>query len=205
MASRQRYDEEQVLRGLVSAWIQLRSQLTATPNACILAANFARRILPRFYVSTFVRPVGVIAFNREGWEAICYGQPLTGDAWSVGCSSRFTTSDFAYDGHVVIQTSNWYLDLTAEAFERPEHNIVMGGPVLIPLAKLGVIPKDHRLHELTQTTRTYSIPLNTGIYTFFDEPNNLKFRSAPDWQVDWHDLRGAEAEQIINDHLRSNQ
>lgn len=196
--------EEEVLKGLVSAWIHLRPQLTGVPTACVLASNFARHILPRFYISTWVRPIGVSVFNSRGWEQLTYGHPLTGKGWSVGCSSRFSDEQpNSYNGHLVIQTSNWHLDLTVEAFDRPQHAIVSGGPLLVRLTDLHQIRAPHPIHELTRTARTYITSLRSGMYTMFDEPNNLAYRNAPDWKVGWHDLMGDQAMTIIENHLRS--
>lgn len=196
--------EEEVLKGLVSAWIHLRPQLTGVPTACVLAANFARQILPRLYVSVWVRPIGVTVFNSHGWEQITYGHPLTGKGWSVGCSSRFTNdTPHSYNGHLVIRTANWHLDLTSEAFDRPLHNIESGGPLLVRLNDLFQIRSPHPIHAITNTARTYTTRLKSGIYTMFDEPNNLGYRSAPDWKVGWHDLLGDQAMAIIEGHLES--
>lgn len=187
--------EQQILEELSRSWIQSRSKLTSTINACILAGNYAHRILDRLGVPHRVRPIGVTVFNQKGWEL--FGVPaeeLPDDAWSVHCSSRSAhILENGWSGHLVIETENFFLDLTAEAFARPSNNINIFGPLLVPRSQIAELPNGTPVHQLGRTEHAYIFDLLGGFYTFYYEDWNRVYEKAPDWRVSWAELGCAEA------------
>jgi hypothetical protein len=193
--------EQQILEHLAESWVKSRSELTSIPNACILAGNFTHRILEQLEVPHQVRAIGATIFNQKGWEL--FGTPndeLPDDAWSVHCSSRSAhIMENGWSGHLIVETENFFIDLTAEAFARPAHHINIFGPLIVPSSQIKELPHGTPVHQLGRTEHAYSFDLLGGIYTFYYEDWNRVYEKAPDWRVSWGELgcgRVVEAIQV---------
>lgn len=182
--------EQQILESIVDGWLKSREELTSIINACILAGNYAHRILDKLEVPHRVRPIGATVFNQKGWQM--FGTPanqLPDDAWSVHCSSRSEHILLnGWSGHLIIETENFFLDLTAEAFSRPNHEISIFGPLLVPKSQIKELPSGTPVHELGRTDDAYIFGLLDGVYTFYYEDWNQIYKKARDWSVTWAQL-----------------
>jgi len=142
-------EELKVLEEVTKQWVLWRKNNNIQKNSCILACNFAHQLLIRLGLEHEVIPVGTTVFNRKGWEM--FGIPanrLPDDAWTVHCSSQTTGSGFG--GHTVIHTKNYFLDLTALQFSRPEHEIFVGETLIVPLEKMEVFERGSQPHAVHQ-------------------------------------------------------
>lgn len=196
-----RKTEQEILQHIADGWVEVRTGLTVIPNACILAGNFAHRILNTFEIPHRVRPIGATVFNQKGWEL--FGVPphqLPDDAWSVHCSSKSQHVLLSgWSGHLIIETENFFLDLTAEAFSRPNHNISIFAPLLVPRKSIMKMPDGTPAKQLAGRDDAFGFQLFGGIYTFYYEDFNQVYKKASDWSVTFRQLgcsRVVEAIQL---------
>lgn len=182
--------ELKILEEVSKQWVLWGKNNNIRENSCILGNNFAHQILMRLDIDHEVLPVGTTVFNRRGWEL--FGIPvsrLPDDAWQVNCSSY--SEGFGFSGHIVIQTKNYFFDLTASQFSRPEHNIFVGKTLIVPLSEMKVHrrdPKPHPIHLLYKTTEFRTFPIGSGLYSYFLEKWNTVYRRAPDWKISPNEL-----------------
>lgn len=195
--------ERQILKKVASAWQDYATTHKLASNTCVLASNFASKVLSLLDIDNSVKTIGATVFNRRGWEL--YGIPtksLPDDAWSVHCSSRCTGPGFS--GHVVVETTNFFLDLTSSSFERLERNLLVGRNLIVPQADITVHSADE---EEMQTHRFFNVrdyctfPLiNGGTYSFFYESWNTSYQKSVDWEATADELGvGDVFEQIRRD------
>ncbi len=178
-------EELKVLQEVSKQWVLWTKDNKIRKNSCILGSNFAHQLLIRFGVDHEVLPIGTTVFNKRGWEL--FGIPahrLPDDAWQVNCSSYSLGAGFS--GHVVVQTKNFFLDLTADQFSRPEHNILINGTLIVPLSEMEVHQRGsepHPIHLLYRTNEFRTFPIGSGLYSYFLEKWNTVYRKAPDWKI----------------------
>lgn len=183
-------EELKVLEEVSKQWVSWRRKNKIRDNSCILGCNFAHQMLIRLGVEHRVLPVGTTVFNRKGWEM--FGIPanrLPDDAWTVHCSSQTTGSGFG--GHTVIHTENYFLDLTALQFSRPDHEIFVGETLLVPLKKMQVFERGsepHAIHLAFRTNRFWTFPIGSGLYSYYLEEWNTIYRKSPDWNISAKEL-----------------
>jgi hypothetical protein len=183
-------EELEVLEEVQKQWVSWRRKNNIQKNSCILACNFARQMLIRLGVEHQVLPVGTTVFNRKGWEM--FGIPanrLPDDAWTVHCSSQTTGSGFG--GHTVIHTENYFLDLTALQFSRPDHEIFVGETLLVPLKNMEVFERGsepHAIHLAFSTNKFWTFPIGSGLYSYYLEEWNTIYQKSPDWKISAREL-----------------
>lgn len=191
--------EQEVLEHISRGWQDFRSQVPLSPNACILAANYVHRVLEMFDIDHKVRPIGATVFNRKGWEL--FGTPaneLPPEAWSVHCSSRseqLLTS--GWSGHLVVETKDFFVDLSAEQFSRPDHQIQIFSPLIVPMSRISELPSGTPVHQLGRTEHAYIFDLGSGIYTFYYEDWNKIYQKARDWHRSYRELGLGQVVQAI--------
>ena len=177
--------ELEILQEISNYWVSYRKNNQIRENSCILAANFAHLILSRLDIRHEVLPVGTTVFNRRGWEL--FGVPshkLPDEAWQVHCSSASPGPGFG--GHIIIQTENFFFDPTALQFSRPQHEILLGETLIVPLEKRTFIERGsvpHPIHVLYRTNGFWTFPIGSGLYSYFLEKWNTIYRKSPDWRV----------------------
>lgn len=182
--------EKQIIEEITRGWQNLRSQVPLAINACILAANYTHRVLDAFEIEHKVRPVGATVFNRKGWEL--FGTPsgqLPPEAWSVHCSSRSAhVLENGWSGHLVVETKEFLIDLSAEQFSRPAHQIQIFSPLVVPRENIKELPSGTPLHDLGRTDQAFIFDLGSGIYTFYYEDWNKVYQKAKDWHRSYAEL-----------------
>ena len=184
--------QREVLDHINRGWQDFRKEVPLTPNACILAANYAHRVLEMFDINHRVRPIGATVFNQRGWELFAERIPanqLPPEAWSVHCSSRSENRMVnGWSGHVVIETDEFFVDLSAEQFSRPQHEIQIFSPLIVPRSSIRELPSGTPVHELGRTEHAYIFDLGSGIYTFYYEDWNRVYEKARDWHRSYREL-----------------
>jgi hypothetical protein len=183
-------EELKVLEQVTKQWVLWRKNNNIQKNSCILACNLAHQLLVRLGVEHEVLPVGTTVFNRKGWEMFGTAvNQLPDDAWTVHCSSQTTGSGFG--GHTVIHTENYFLDLTALQFSRPEHEIFIGETLIVPLEKMEVFERGsqpHAVHLAFRTNKFWTFPIGSGLYSYYLEKWNTIYRKSPDWNISAKEL-----------------
>lgn len=154
------------------------------PSCCILAARIATNALTALGVKNAAIPVGAACYNRVGWqERLLPMGEWSPEAWSVGASSRqiaFTLKQGGgFDGHVVVTTPNFFIDLSVPQFDRPMRNIITGGPLVAKWSSFEAVSKSARKIDLLE-----------GVYLVEAEPHNTGFKESPDWVRGWRRFGG---------------
>ncbi len=184
--------QREVIEHISSGWRGFREEGASVLNACILGANYAHRVLDMFEIDHKVRPIGATVFNKRGWELFAERIPanqLPPEAWSVHCSSRSEHRMVnGWSGHVVIETEEFFIDLTAEQFSRPQHEIQIFAPLIVPRKNIRELPSGTAVHDLGRTEDAYIFDLGSGIYTFYYEDWNTIYQKAPDWHRSYREL-----------------
>lgn len=189
--------EQNLLDLLVSEW-QDKVVGNVAPNACILGARVASEILSYFGVRHQVLVARVIAVNdlmlshmEQGTDPIDFSP----SAWSVAIgfpdnhrSRPNLPVQPGFNGHVVILTDNFYLDLTASQMNRPFRKILVDEPLLVPLAEIGL----RRLREDDEIEWAF-IPLKEGklLFRFLeDSPSTTTYKKSRDWRIHYTRFAG---------------
>jgi hypothetical protein len=182
--------EYKILSETQKYWQNYKTKNNIDDNSCILAVNFAHKILSALDVPHVIVPIGTTVFNKDGYDH--FGESaseLPDSAWSVHCSTRSTGSGFS--GHLVIETENYLLDLTALQFERKKHNIVVGESLIVPHGEMEVFVRDSNpcsINKLFGAHVVYKFSLSEGIYTYFEEEWNKVYTKSADWKVTYREL-----------------
>lgn len=182
--------EIEIVKEISKGWQEFRQEVPLAINACILAANYTHRVLEMFDIEHKVRPIGATVFNRTGWQT--FGTPadkLPPEAWSVHCSSRSPhLLEKGWSGHLVVETNNFFIDLSAEQFSRPAHQIQIFSPLIVPRSEIQELPSGTPVHQLGRTEHAYIFDLGSGIYTFYYEDWNRVYEKARDWHRSYREL-----------------
>jgi hypothetical protein len=195
--------EYTILCEIQKHWENYKKTNNIVDNSCILAGNFAHKILTSLDVPHAVVPIGVTVFNKDGYEYFGNSaSELPDSAWSVHCSTRSTGSGFS--GHLVIETENYLLDLTAVAFERKQHNIVVGESLIVPHEKMEVYVRDSNpsiINNMFGAYVAYEFKLTDGIYTYYEEEWNKVYTKSADWKATYRELGIAKVVESIKRDL----
>ena len=195
--------EYKILCEIQKYWKNYKKTNNIVDNSCILAANFAHKTLTSLDVPHAVVPIGVTVFNKEGYEYFGNSvNEIPENAWSVHCSTRSTGSGFS--GHLVIETENYLLDLTAVAFERKQYNIVVGESLIVPHEKMEVYVRDsnpHMVNNMFGAYVVYEFNLTEGIYTYYEEEWNKVYTKSADWKATYRELGIAKVVEGIKRDL----
>ena len=195
--------EYKILSETQKYWQKYKTKNNIDDNSCILAVNFAHKILSALDVPHVIVPIGTTVFNKDGYDH--FGKPaseLPDSAWSVHCSTRSTGSGFS--GHLVIETENYLLDLTAIQFERKNHNIVIGESLIVPHGDMEVFVRDSNpcsINKLFGAHVVYKFSLSEGIYTYYEEEWNKVYTKSADWKATYRELGIAKVVESIKQDL----
>jgi hypothetical protein len=114
----------------------------STVNSCVLTTRLGLRVLERVGVSARAFPVFVSVHNRQAWDLASSGVPIPewpNSAHSVGVNeSVINDGRRGWAGHLVLLVKQpgeprVLIDLTADQFDRPIRNLVVGGPVFMDI------------------------------------------------------------------------
>ena len=87
-----------------------------------------------------------------------------------------------FSGHLIVETENFMIDLSAQQFDRPQHEIVTGGPLVVPLSDLTEVRQGFVLNE------TWSVPIELGHYWFNDAVLPTRPSNSNDWRYGYRDF-----------------
>jgi hypothetical protein len=189
----------EVLEEIKSGWARYRAEVPMAINACILAANYTHRVLDAFEIKHQVRPIGATIFNRKGWELFpTPANELPPEAWSVHCSSRSEHVLMSgWSGHLVVETAEYFIDLSANQFSRPGHQITILGPLIVPRSSIKELPSGTPIHDIARADQAFIFDLGSGVYTFYYEDWNLVYKKARDWSRSFREMGLGEVVQAI--------
>jgi hypothetical protein len=180
--------ERKVIDELVALWnSEVRPHVV--PNACVLAARITSEVLGYFDIKHDVISMAAMAMNdkmlaheNEGRSHLNWDE----DAYSVGVgfgeSAVWTRNDSrdgrGFDGHVVVVTKNFYIDLTAYQFDRPQFGIETSGSLVAPLSDF-VFPYTLSPNSINSW---YYLALTKGHMVVLNNQNN-QYKNSPDWKI----------------------
>lgn len=143
-------------------------------ESCIASTRIAQDVLAYYGVATAPQAVAVIAMNAAASAEFAAGRKVAEDwppeAWSVGTGLGFPPPGDrkGWDGHLVAvaRDHGFFVDLSADQFSRPEHDMTVG-PVVVDLAPPALTEKHGILGGFrtdegaevayrVMTTRTYT-------------------------------------------------
>jgi len=156
---------------LVSAWLRGAVPRLTNTGACVAGARFGLELLSRLGVESCVTQVDAIGLDEQSYMEVINGKGPTG--WSVGALS-VTTAPNAWNGHVVLETNDWFIDLTAGQFDRPDKGILFGNGLCVPVGEL-----TH--HVGIWQGDWFEVPVAQGHYLFRDAVIQRDITKAPDW------------------------
>ena len=168
--------EKIVLSELASFYATRIVPTLATLRACVFASRLTSAILTRFEIPHKVTHVDVLVVNDEWWDfyiekRITEITELPETAWSVGCNSDEKPQANGFPGHLVVETEDFFVDLSSGQFDRPQHKILTNSPLVAPLGDLLELHDDW-----------WSIPILEGRYVFRDAAvPRMPSQSSPDW------------------------
>ncbi len=155
------------------------------PNSCVLASRVANEVFDYFGIPNEVIPVSAIAMNEKMdnyWKQSVPMEQWEDDAYSVGVMPdiRITPNGIdrrdgmGFEGHLIVTTPSYLLDLSALQFHRPKYNIVTNGPLIVSRQAVTT--------AIVGGTRTFSkIILEQGMILY--EPlKNYTFLKSQDWK-----------------------
>jgi hypothetical protein len=209
-------DEEKfILDAIVDGWRDIEAGRIGTlgngGNSCVLAGNFARRILENQKVPHRLRPVGAISFNTKGFEMFgTNANDLPDDAWNVAVT-RFSQDFGGWSGHLLVETDNFILDLTSEQFARPAKNIHVPSNLIVPMSDLKLFPlSDFGMSQERDSLRSRALSYYTqghelrvsefdwGVLAYFSDPTNLSYKTKRGWYRSWRELGCGVVVQNLN-------
>lgn len=113
----------------------------ARKGRCVEATRIAVAVLRRMGVECKAMACDVDVLSPEAARRLEAGElvpPFDGDVWILGIrcdepggpSRDEPTRRRSFGGHLVVVGDDWFADLTAQQFSRPEHNIVVDGAIV---------------------------------------------------------------------------
>lgn len=164
-------DHRIMVETLSSVWLRGAAPRLSTDGACVAGARFGLEFLTRFGVESWVTQVDAIGLDELSYREVLNGEGPTG--WSVGALS-VTSVPNKWNGHVVVETNDWFVDLTAGQFDRPDKGIMFGHGLCVPVGEL-----TH--HVGIWQGDWFEVPVAKGHYLFRDAVVQRDITKAPDW------------------------
>lgn len=185
-----------LVRAVSDYWHQ-NIQPEVLPNACILASRYASELLTYFGVENSVIPVAVVACNDPMLEFLTTTDgvpPFPDGAWSVGVGVPNAKAEIypkgdGWNGHAVVITRSFYVDLTAPQMDRPKYNIVSGGSLIAEIAEMRTSPLIDGWNY---------IQLPQGHYSW-RQTNDAKYKDSKDWNSTYRLFTGNAIRSIRKD------
>lgn len=195
--------ERKVIDHLAQLWnSEVRPHVMT--NSCVLSARIASEVFTHFGIEHQVRSMAVMAMNDKMLAHQKNGDTYTAwdpDAWSVGVgfgeSMVATNKDFrsrnGFDGHLIVTTDTFYVDLTAYQFDRLEHDIETGGSLVVPV--------DHFVYPFTLGQGVLNQWLYIGLkrgHLLMTHNKNYDYENSPDWRIHYQRQVGDIIREIHN-------
>lgn len=168
-------------------------------NSCIVSTRLGLMVLEAVGIKARAQAVHVLVMNLKAWRLSQDRVPVEqwpDDAWSVGVNDR--AEGTGWSGHLVVmartlETPRLLIDITADQFDRPARDMVVGGPVIMGVTGVWT-PRDPLAtvapsREDPQVVVEYT-PVAPGMPTF------TSWRETPDWLLPEEPLRDA-ARRIV--------
>lgn len=178
--------ELSAIKAIAREWVDIDATLPQK-NACILAARVASQALNDIGIDHELVPIASVVEN-EAMRAVHMTGLMNDDAWNV-CCGKFINfkqdhEEGSWQGHIVIFTDNYFVDLTAPQFSRPAKNIIIDRPLIIPISDL----QNYKIpfYEKTTTwTKWIGFPLPSGRGRYLMQPqlDNLAYMHGRDWKT----------------------
>lgn len=156
---------------LASVWLNGAAPRLSDSSACVASARFGWELLHWAGVEAWVTQVDAIGLDEQSYMEVINGEGPTG--WSVGALSM-TEVPNKWNGHVVVETNDWFIDLTAGQFDRPDKGIMFGNGLCVPVGEL-----TH--HVGVWQGDWFEVPVAQGHYLFRDAVVQRDITKAPDW------------------------
>jgi hypothetical protein len=199
--------EQLIINPLVKLWnSEVRPHVSV--NACVLSARITSEVFSYFGVKHEVVPMAVMAMNDKmlaHQKAGLYFKEWDADAWSVGvgfgndmvATNKDSRDANGFDGHLVVATESFYIDLTAYQFDRITQGIETGGSLIVPR---GDIEYPFTLSEQSKNS-WFHIALKQGHMLFLNN-NNQVYKNSPDWRTHYKRQTG-DIIRSIRDEISS--
>jgi hypothetical protein len=171
--------ESLLVKDLGFTWVQAVMPRLQETGACVAGSRFGSEFLKELGVNAWVTQLDAIAIDEQSYNEMISGEAPNG--WSVGAFSM-TTVPNKWNGHVVVETTNWFIDLTAGQFDRPDKGIVFGNGLCVPTEKI-------IFHENIWQGDWFEVPVEQGHYLFRDAVVKRDITKAPDWRNGLNILR----------------
>lgn len=163
--------EDLMVKTLTQTWLKGVAPRLSTVSACVAGARFGSEYLKRFGIKSWAAQVDAIGLDEQSYQEMLNGEGPTG--WSIGAIS-VTDVPNKWNGHVVVETNEWFIDLTAGQFDRPDKGILFGNGLCVPVGELvhhvGIWQGDW-----------FEVPVAQGHYLFRDAVVQRDITKAPDW------------------------
>jgi hypothetical protein len=166
-----REKESLLVKDLASIWVQAVMPRLPDVGACVAGSRFGSEFMKELGVHAWATQLDAIAIDEQSYQEMLRGEAPNG--WSVGAFSM-TTVPNKWNGHVVVETTNWFIDLTAGQFDRPDKGIVFGNGLCVPAEEI-------IFHENIWHGDWFEVPVAQGHYLFRDAVVKRDITKAPDW------------------------
>ena len=186
-------DEKRAVNALADFWSSEVQPNMRTLSACLMAARLATKALDHIGVSNQLSHVDATCINDDWLHHALSGNPAAkrpSSAWSLAVWSnhdqvfqsagRFNPNGFS--GHLIVETDNFMIDLSAQQFDREQHRILTGGPLVVPLKDLTEVRHAFVLNE------TWSVPIKLGHYWINDAVLPSTPSDSDDWRRGYRDF-----------------
>lgn len=171
--TRTRVEERLMVETLSSVWLRGAAPRLTNAGACVAGSRFGWEYLKQVGIESWVTQVDAIGLDEQSYKEMLNGEGPTG--WSVGALS-VTEVPNKWNGHVVVETNEWFIDLTAGQFDRPDKGIVFGHGLCVPVGEL--------IHHVgIWQGDWFEVPVAQGHYLFRDAVVKRDINTAPDWHA----------------------
>jgi hypothetical protein len=161
---------------------------------CVFATRITSLVLAKLGITHLCSHLDVTCMNDEMLQfhsAPLEKLPTTANSWLCLSTPGFGSMPIIaadcrpFYGHMVVETDNFFIDLTAHQFDQPKHRIVTGSPLIIPLGSL----TEHRFtFSRNKRDDWWSVPIARGHYFFREATCQNIPRTEADWgpmPIDW--------------------
>lgn len=180
--------ELSAIQAIAREWANITTNLP--PNklgACILAARTATETLNELNIRNEAVPIAAVVEN-DAMRATHMTGVLNDDAWNV-CCGKFSNivqddEEGAWQGHIVILTENYFVDLTATQFARPAKNIYIPRSIIVPTSDIKTVSIPFYKETTTWAKWfAFTLPSGRGRYLFRPQYENTDYMNGRDWKT----------------------
>lgn len=182
-----------LLHQVASLTRAVTAQAPLAANTGVFTTRVACTVLDRLGVPACPQPVYVAVYNHAAWQASRNGVPAqewpsTAHAVHLDEHALTASTRRVWNGHLVVTApspdGSLLIDLTADQFDRPIRDLIVGGPVLADLPGPGPWHPDQPV-VTARGTEPDAIVVYRPIPA--EHPHAAGWRHAPAW-TDHHTL-----------------